>query len=69
MILTAIFWEFVPRQSVVRDVVLAHFCSLFSSREAPECGGATFPWEVSNWASNPPVSLDLHLFSILIDEL
>jgi hypothetical protein len=26
------------------------------SRDVPECGGATFPWEISNWASSPPVS-------------
>jgi hypothetical protein len=52
------------------SAALLAFClgssvSLIVSRDVPECGGATFPWEISNWASSPPVS-QLPLFQSLL---
>ena len=36
------------------------------SRDVPECGGATFPWEISSWASSPPVSLAARVAILLL---
>jgi hypothetical protein len=64
-ILVIYFWEWFRQHVMLTSSVLC-LCQVgdpLFSRDVPECGGATFPWEISNWASSPPVSLFTNWFS------